>query len=119
MSLQKFADQMKAKKDQVLKVFPSGKECALAIAAGAGLFMASGKMGTEEVKDGHPGEVAAVMNLGHFLGVVLAGGGASVAMMEGLTNSGKKNQKAVSGRNPRRASQPEIDGGNYGRRVYD
>ena len=39
MSLQKFADQMKAKKDQVLKVFPSGKECALAIAAGAGLFM--------------------------------------------------------------------------------
>lgn len=60
---------------------------------GAGLFMASGKMGTEEVKDGHPGEVAAVMNLGHFLGVVLAGGGASVAMMEGLTNSGKKTKK--------------------------
>ena len=26
MSLQKFADQMKAKKDQMLKVFPSGKE---------------------------------------------------------------------------------------------
>lgn len=93
MSLQKFADQMKAKKDQVLKVFPSGKECALAIAAGAGLFMASGKMGTEEVKDGHPGEVAAVMNLGHFLGVVLAGGGASVAMKEGLTNSSKKTKK--------------------------
>ena len=93
MSLQKFADQMKAKKDQMLKVFPSGKECAMAIAAGAGIFALSGPMKTTEAKDGRPGETAAVMNLGHFLGLVLAGGGASVAMAEGLNNAGKGDKK--------------------------
>lgn len=93
MSLQKFADQMKAKKDQVLKVFPSGKECALAMAAGAGLVLAGGKAETKDVTDGRAGESAVVLNLSHFLGAVLAGGGASVAMMEGLTNGGKKTKK--------------------------
>ena len=33
------------------------------------------------------------MNLGHFLGLVLAGGGASVAMAEGLNNAGKGDKK--------------------------
>jgi|GEM_PF-2528443 hypothetical protein len=93
MSLQKFADQMKAKKDQVLKVFPSGKECVLAMAAGAGLVLAGGKAETTEATDGRAGESAVVLNLSHFLGAVLVGGGASVAMMEGLTNSGKKTKK--------------------------
>ena len=93
MSLQKFADQMKAKKDKMLKVFPSGKECAMAIAAGAGIFALSGQTKTTDAVDGRPGEKAVSMNLGHLLGVVLAGGGASLALAEGLNNAGKNDKK--------------------------